>query len=124
MADNQVKQEDAVIRHMKRYHRCDKGYCVNGWQSVRTKLIVIMILLMGFVLMAFWFMNYAWLSPFYESSKVKALSQAYKNVDSIVSEDTVVIEGVEQLSETGQLKLNIIDETRVRQERSLVTMPI
>lgn len=84
--------------------------CVSGWQSVRTKLIFIMILLMGFVLCAFWFMNYAWLSPFYENRKVKVLSNAYDSVNEIVSEYMEETDGSSEINEQGQLKLDIIDE--------------
>lgn len=96
---------------MKNRQRGEKEeYCVNGWHSVRTKLIMIMILLMGIILVAFWVMNYALLSPFYESRKVKVLSRAYDSVNGIVSQDMEVADGQRQINEQGQLKLDIIDE--------------
>lgn len=95
---------------MRKNRGHERTYCVNGWQSVRTKLIVIMILLLGFVLFAFWIMNYTWLSPFYENSKVKVLSQAYESVNRIASEDMEYTDGERGFNEQGQLKLDIIDE--------------
>ena len=95
---------------MRKNRGYERTYCVSGWQSVRTKFIVIMIMLLGFVLFAFWIMNYTWLSPFYESSKVKVLSQAFDSVNQIASEDMEYTDGERSFSEQGQLKLDIIDE--------------
>lgn len=85
-------------------------YSVNAMQSIRTKLILIMILLMGLTLLAFWFMNYTLLSPFYENSKVSSLADSYYDTNDVVLEDTDYTESNGELSSDSQLKLEIIGE--------------
>ena len=50
-------------------------HSVKMTQSIRTKLIIIMIMMMGLVLFALWFMNYALLSTYYEYNKASQLAE-------------------------------------------------
>ena len=88
----------------------ERKYCVDGWHSIRLKLIVYMIFFLVLFLVTFWCMNYLWLPPFYQNSKVKVLSQAYDSVCSVVEQDMQTVDGQEILSEDGLLKLEILDE--------------
>lgn len=85
-------------------------HSVNAIQSIRTKLILIMILLMGMALFAFWFMNYTLLSPFYESSKVSLLADTYYETNDVVAIDESYSQESGELSSDSQLKLEIIGE--------------
>ncbi|MDD7402708.1 MAG: HAMP domain-containing sensor histidine kinase [Butyribacter sp.] len=87
-----------------------KNYTVNAFQSIRTKMILIMILLMGFVSFGLWFMNYMWLSPFYENSKSSQLADSFLNVNKVISKDDEYIDENAELSSDSQLKLEILEE--------------
>lgn len=88
----------------KRYHS------VKMSQSIRTKLILIMILTMGLAVFAFWIMNYTLLSPYYEYSKASLLADTYKNTNNIIKKDQEYVDGEAGLSSQSQLDLEITGE--------------
>lgn len=76
--------------------------------SIRTKLIVTMLIILGLTIFAFWFMNYAFLPTYYEHSKVSMLKESYNEVDSIVSSDKDFIRGDSALSKKSNLAVDIL----------------
>ena len=87
-----------------------KGHSVKALQSIRTKLILIMILLMGLSSFTLWLMNYLWLSPFYENSKTTLLADSFYDTNEVLSKDEDYINQKETLSSDSQLQLEIIGE--------------
>lgn len=82
--------------------QCNRGI------SIRTKLIVIMLLILGLTIFAFWFMNYAFLPSYYEYSKVSMLAASYRQIDEIVQSDESFLEGKTELSEDNVLDIDIL----------------
>ncbi|MBR1743453.1 MAG: HAMP domain-containing protein [Lachnospiraceae bacterium] len=80
--------------------------------SIRTKLIFIMLLMMGFMLFLFWLGTHLLLGPFYVRSKVKLLEESYELADQIVKNDSVFEEKNRKLSSESCLKLEILNENR------------
>lgn len=78
--------------------------------SIRIKLILIMFLMMGLVLFGLSFMNYAFLSSYYEYSKAALLAESYYDVNTVVGKDEEYNGDEEELSSAGQLKLEQIRE--------------
>ena len=62
-------------------------HSVKMTQSIRTKLIIIMIMMMGLVLFALWFMNYALLSTYYEYNKASQLADSYHDANEVIIAD-------------------------------------
>lgn len=77
-------------------------------RSIRTKLILIMILILGLTIFAFWFMNYAFLPAYYQHSKVTMLADTYEQVNDVVNEDREYIEEGRELSSSSTLKIDIL----------------
>lgn len=90
--------------------RKQKVHSVRMTQSIRTKLILIMILMMGLILFALWFMNYTLLSVFYEYNKVTQLADSYQEANKVITADTNYVEQNEGLTSDSQLNLEIIEE--------------
>lgn len=80
-------------------------------QSIRTKFILIMILMMGLILLGIWAMNYTLLSPYYEYSKASLLAESYYDVNSVINKAIEGGEETENLSAESRLKLEIIEES-------------
>lgn len=80
-----------------------------GIRSIRTKLILIMIGMLGFTLAAIWFMNRVFLPTYYQHSKVSMLEECYENANSIVNKDTDYSGGESSvLSDDSTLDLEIL----------------
>lgn len=82
------------------------GHSVKPSQSIRTKLILIMILIMGMVLLGMWVMNYTLLSPYYQYTKASVLAEAYYDACGALD----ITEEMTELSSEECLKLEIIEE--------------
>lgn len=67
-----------TTKNIKHRHIKHKKYAIQGFHSIRTKLILIMILMMGLTLLVFSFLNYTLLSPFYAYSKASQLEHSYQ----------------------------------------------
>lgn len=104
-----VNEQDSVFSHKKR-HRKTGTHSVKIIQSIRTKLIFIMIMMMGLALLVFWFLNYKLLSPYYEYSKASQLESSYDDVNAVLSEDEDYTQGGENLATDSQLDLEIIGQ--------------
>lgn len=87
-----------------------RKYSVNVFQSLRTRLILMMILMMILALLIFWVLNYTLLSPFYERSKATSLAASYQRVNGVILSDEDYVKGEKGLSADSQLKLEIIRE--------------
>lgn len=87
-----------------------KVHSVKITQSIRTKLILLMVCMMGIMMLAFWFMNYTLLSPYYEYSKASLLADSYYDANQIVNGDEAYRKGMSDLSSDSQLDLEIIGE--------------
>lgn len=78
--------------------------------SIRTKLILIMVFMMVVILLVFCFMNYMFLSPYYEYSKASLLADSYESVDQVADADETYKRGEGDLSASGKLALEILGE--------------
>lgn len=87
-----------------------RGHFVKAAHSIRTKLILLMVCMMGIVMLVFWLMNYTLLSPYYEYSKATLLADSYYDANEIVTKDVAYREGQADLSSDSQLDLEIIGE--------------
>lgn len=76
--------------------------------SIRTKMTLIMVGLLGFTLVVFWGMNYFFLPNYYLSSKVEMLEKSYYKVNSIVLQDEYYMEGGRGLSSKSDLNIDIL----------------
>ena len=65
--------------------------------SIRTKLMITMLLILGFTLCAFWMLNYALLPGYYQHKKVSMLVDSYNSVNTITQKDQP------QLSKNGRI---------------------
>lgn len=83
--------------------------------SIRTKLMITMLLILGFTLCAFWMLNYALLPGYYQHKKVSMLVDSYNSVNTITQKDQP------QLSKNGQLSCQ---KCNVRLILCLQTIPI
>ena len=82
-----------------------------GIKSIRTKLILIMIGMLGFTLAAIWFMNRIFLPAYYQHSKVSMLEGCYDNANSIINSDSDYKSGESAtLSDDSTLDLEILSE--------------
>lgn len=86
-------------------------HSVSLTQSIRTKFILIMILMMGLILFGIWAMNYTLLSPYYEYSKASMLTETYYDTNSVITKALEAGEQTENLSSESRLKLEIIEES-------------
>ena len=86
-------------------------HSVNLTQSIRTKFILIMILMMGLVLFGIWVMNYTLLSPYYEYSKASLLAESYYDVNRVITQAVAEGEETSELSAESRLELEIIEES-------------
>ena len=80
-------------------------------QSIRTKFIFIMILMMGLVLFGIWAMNYTMLSPYYEYSKASMLAESFYDAQSVLNIQGSVDDDSGELTAESRLKLEIIEES-------------
>lgn len=87
-----------------------RKYSVNVFQSLRTRLILMMILMMVLALFVFWVLNYTLLSPYYEQRKAAALEASYQQVNGVILSDSSYVEENQNLSSDSQLRLEIIRE--------------
>lgn len=76
--------------------------------SIRTKLIITMLVILGCTIFAFWFMNYAFLPAYYEHSKVSMLEESYRQVNEIIQEDERFLKGESALSEESTRAVDIM----------------
>lgn len=108
---SRIKKEEAGNKSNTK-HRMKHVHAVRMSDSIRTKLIIVLIMLLGLSMFSFWLMNYAMLSPFYERSKIKTLAASYKDAEEILSSDVDYDDGDGTLSSNSELKLEILDENR------------
>ena len=87
-----------------------RSYPVRMSHSIRIKLILIMFLMMGLVLFGLSFMNYTFLSSYYEYSKAALLAKSYYAVNTVVESDEEYNGDEKELSSASQLKLEQIRE--------------
>lgn len=64
-----------------------KQYLKYYTSSIRLKLVLAMIFILGLTLLAFYLMNHAFLSYYYQQKKVSMLHDSYKQVEQIIEED-------------------------------------
>lgn len=76
--------------------------------SIRTKLIIIMVIIVGLTIFAFWFMNYAFLPSYYQHSKVTMLEDSYHQVNHIISQDKDYLNQKKDLSSQSTLNIDIL----------------
>lgn len=79
-------------------------------QSIRTKLIIIMIMMMGLVLFALWFMNYTLLSAYYEYNKISQLANSYHDANEVINTDEGYVSRNQEMTSDSQLNLEIIEQ--------------
>ena len=85
-------------------------YAVKIFRSIRTKLILLMVCIMGIMMLAYWFMNYTLLSPYYEYSKASLLADSYHDANEVTNEDEAYKNEEASLSSDSELELEIIGE--------------
>jgi len=85
-------------------------HSVKMTQSIRTKLIIIMIMMMGLVLFALWFMNYALLSTYYEYNKASQLADSYHDANEVIIADEGYASQNQEMASDSQLDLEIIEQ--------------
>lgn len=76
--------------------------------SIRVKLIVIMLIILGLTFFSFWFMNYAFLPGYYEYSKVSVLANSYRQVNEMIQQDKEFMDGKSELAEENVLKIDVL----------------
>lgn len=76
--------------------------------SIRTRLIITMLAILGFILFAFWLMNYAFLPSYYERSKVAMLEASYAQINEIICADSFFLQEGTALSEDSTQNIDII----------------
>ena len=99
-----------TTKNIKHRHIKHKKYAIQGFHSIRTKLILIMILMMGLTLLVFSFLNYTLLSPFYAYSKASQLEHSYQEVSGILENDKEYTKNGDELESDSQLDLEIIGQ--------------
>lgn len=99
-----------TTKNIKHRHIKHKKYAIQGFHSIRTKLILIMILMMGLTLLVFSFLNYTLLSPFYAYSKALQLEHSYQEVSGILENDKEYTKNGDELDSDSQLDLEIIGQ--------------
>ena len=99
-----------TTKNIKHRHIKHKKYAIQGFHSIRTKLILIMILMMGLTLLVFSFLNYTLLSPFYAYSKASQLEHSYQEVSGILENDKEYTKNGDELDSDSQLDLEIIGQ--------------
>lgn len=77
-------------------------------KSIRTKLILIMIALLGMTIFLIWLMNEAFLPAYYQYTKVSMLESCYKETDKLVSKDESYNNDAGYLSDESTLGLEIL----------------
>ncbi len=87
-------------------------HSVKMLQSLRTKLIAIMIVVMAIAFFAFIVVNYTLLMPYYENSKASLLVTSFDEAGKILTADKDYIEDLTELSEESKLRLEIIRENK------------
>lgn len=78
--------------------------------SIRMKLLIMMTMILGLTLTAFWFLNYAFLPSYYQSSKVSMLRDSYTHVNSIIEDDFDYMSLNQELSSDTTLSLEQLEE--------------
>lgn len=97
--------------HPEKKKRQKKSFhAVRIMQSIRTKLILIMIMMMGLALLVFAVLNYTLLSPYYEYSKASQLESSYDDVNSVLTDDESYTKEGAELSSDSQIDLEIIGQ--------------
>lgn len=90
---------------MKRYFR----YYTS---SIRMKLILTMIFILGLIIGSFSVLNYAFLPGYYQQKKVSMLQDSYAQVNQIVEKDEDYLEKGAALSSMSTLSLEKLEEDR------------
>ncbi|MCH5268822.1 MAG: HAMP domain-containing protein [Lachnospiraceae bacterium] len=67
-----------------------------------------MLVILGFTLFAFWFVNYEFLPAYYEHSKVSVLEDSYRQINEIIQEDDSFLEEGTPLSEESTQDVDIM----------------
>lgn len=80
--------------------------------SIRMKLIITMIFIIGFVMFAFWIANYAFLPSYYQNQKITLLRDSYTQVNQIVADDEEYQGESKELTSTSTLSLEKLEEDR------------
>lgn len=78
--------------------------------SIRTKWILIMIMMMGMVMFSLAVMNYTLLSPFYENRKADLLAITYQSISHIIESDEEYSDGSGKVSEDSLLRFEITEQ--------------
>ncbi len=77
-------------------------------KSIKTKLILIMIALLGMTIFLIWSMNELFLPTYYQYTKISMLEEYFKKTNEIVKNDQDYINGSELLSDESTLMLEIL----------------
>lgn len=88
----------------------DIKYILNKFRvkSIRTKLILIMIALLGITIMLIWSMNEIFLPAYYQYTKIAMLEECYQEADEIVNTDEDYSYAAGGLSDDSTLQLEIL----------------
>lgn len=86
---------------------CFFGYHMT---SIRTKLILMMTIILGLTLSSFWVLNYAFLPSYYQARKVSMLQDSYMRVNKIIEADADYMDTGEELSSNTMLSLEKLEE--------------
>ena len=77
-------------------------------KSIRTKLILIMIAMLGMTIFIIWTMNIFLLPRYYQYKKVSMLKECYDKANTIVNKDDNYIQGTSGLSDESKLSFEIL----------------
>ncbi len=89
-----------------------KRYVKYYTSSIRMKLILTMIFILGLIMISFWVLNYAFLPGYYQNKKVSMLQDSYAQVNRIVEKDKDYLEKDAELSSNSTLSLEKLEEDR------------
>ncbi len=90
----------------------DAVHSVSMMHSIRTKLILVMVILMGLALFLFWLLNRTLLTPYYENNKIRLLKDSFSQAGTIVEEDEQMQGALGTLSSESQLELEKLNQNR------------
>ncbi len=77
-------------------------------KSIRTKLILIMIAMLGMTIFIIWMMNIILLPRYYQYKKVSMLEECYDKANTIVNKDDNYKQGISGLSDESKLSFEIL----------------
>jgi len=77
-------------------------------KSIRTRLILIMIALLGMSILLIWFMNEVFLPGYYQYTKISMLEECYAKANKIVNQDEDYNSDADGLSDNSTLELEIL----------------